>query len=202
MSDPRRTGTPGRRARVEEYVRPLYTELDGVDTFGRVEQVERRLTGLASGVEHDPGLLELLALFHGVVPRLGSLANGGRWQIFLRGLGLSQGDVARLRSALGRWAETPRTPEEELLHDAVLLERTGVRAAVSRLLAAGRRRVPLDRAMMQLDSGPEADRFRTAAGRELAAARQSVAVEWIAGLRDALAEEALAEPRAAERSAP
>lgn len=190
----------GQRARVEEYVRPLYTELDGVDTFGQVEQIERRLATLAAGVEHDPELLELMVLFHGVVARLGSLASGGRWQLFLRGLGLRDGEVARLRSALGRYAESPRTREEELLHDAVLLERTGVRAAVSRLLAAGRRRVELERALAQLDAGPDAERFRTAAGRDLAAARQAVAVAWIARLRASVAQEAVAGESSAERS--
>jgi hypothetical protein len=185
--------TPGRRARVEEYVRPLYTELDGVDTFSQVEEIERRLARLAPGVRHHPELLELMVLFHGVVARLGSLARGGRWQLFVRGLGLADGDVARLRSALGRYAESPRTPEEELLHDAVLLGRTGVRAVVTRLLAAGRRRAPLERALAQIDSGPDPERFRTPAGRELAVVRQSAAIDWIARLRASVAEEEIAE---------
>ncbi len=183
-----------RRARVEEYVRPLYTELDGVDTFGRVGQIESRLARLAVGVEHEPELLELMVLFHGVVPRLGSLASGGRWQLFVRGLGLPDSDVARLRSGLGRYEESPRTLEERLLHDAVLLERTGVRAAVSRLLLAGRRRLPLERALAQLDAGPDAERFRTAAGREIAAARQAGTSDWIVRLRAAVAEESAADP--------
>ncbi|NNL64788.1 MAG: hypothetical protein HKP30_00965 [Myxococcales bacterium] len=183
-------------------MRPLYTELDGVETFGQVGAIERRLARLAAGVEHDPQQLELMVLFHGVVGRLGSLAGGGRWQLFVRGLGLADSDVTRLRSALRRYAESPRTPEEKLLHDAVLLERTGVRAAVSRLLAAGRRRVPLERALAQIDAGPDPGRFCTAAGREIAAARQSVAVDWIARLRDSLAEEATAEESPAEGTEP
>ena len=59
------------RARVEQYVRPLYTELDGVETFSRVERLEERVAELAAGAAHDPRRLELLILFHGVVDRLG-----------------------------------------------------------------------------------------------------------------------------------
>ena len=171
------------RARVEEYVRPLHTELDGVETFSRVERLEHRLAELARDVDHDPRLLELLTLFHGVVDRLGSLAGGGRWQLFLRGLGLAPADVARLRSGLERFADEPRTVEEELLHDAVLLERCGVEAVLSRLLAAGRKRLPLDRALAQLDAGPEPGSFRSARGRRLASGRYCAAEEWLDDLR-------------------
>jgi hypothetical protein len=171
------------RARVEQYVRPLYTELDGVETFSRVERLEERVADLAVGAAHDPRRLELLILFHGVVDRLGSLANGGRWQLFLRGLGLAPAEIAALRAGLERYAGKPRTLEEELLHDAVMLERCGIEAALDRLLAAGRRRIPLDRALAQLDPGPEPERFRLAAGRRLAAQRYAAAERWIAGLR-------------------
>ena len=177
------------RVRVEEYVRPLHTELDGVETFSRVERLERRLIELARDVEHDGRLLELLTLFHGVVERLGSLATGGRWQLFLRGLALAPTDIARLRGGLERFADAPRTVEEELLHDAVLLERSGVEAAITRLLAAGRKRLPLDRALSQLDAGPEPSRFRSSRGRELAAVRHAAAESWIKDLTARLASE-------------
>lgn len=177
------------RARVEEYVRPLHTELDGVETFSRVGRLEDRLEDLARGVEHDAQRLELLVLFHGVVDRLGSLASGGRWQLFLRGLGLEAAEVARLRGGLERFADQPRTVEEELLHDAVLLERSGIEALLSRLLQAGRKRLPLERALTQLDAGPEPGRFRTARGRELAAARYQAAQDWLEELAQRVARE-------------
>jgi hypothetical protein len=177
------------RVRVEEYVRPLYTELDGVETFSRIERLEKRVAGLAAGAARDDVGLQLLILFHGVVDRLGSLASGGRWQIFLRGLGLEGGEIARLRAALERYAEEPRTVEEELLHDAVLLERCGIEAALARLLAAGRRRIPLDRALAQLDAGPEPARFHSAMGRRFAAGRHGAAQRWIAGLQHELERE-------------
>lgn len=177
------------RARVEEYVRPLYTELDGVETFGRVGELERRLAELAVGIEHQPELLELLTLFHGVVGRLGSLAPGGRWQLFLRGLGVPAVRVARLRRGLERLATRPQSAEERLLHDALLLERSGVGAVLSRLLAAGRKRLALDRALTQLDAGPEPERFHTRRGREIATQRHAVAMRWIGELRSLIAAE-------------
>lgn len=178
--------TPDWRARVEEFVRPLYTELDGVDTFGRVAEVEKRLRRLAGGIDHDPDLLQLLALFHGVVARLGSLAAGGRWQLFVGALGAPPEVVSRLRRGLERFGEAPATPEEALLHDAVLLERSGVRAALGRLLDAGRHRWTLERALAQLDAGPLPERFMTPRGREIAGERRRATASWIAHLETSL----------------
>ena len=180
---------PRLRVRVEEYVRPLYTELDGVDTFSQVTALERRLAVLSRNVAHDGERLELLVLFHGVVSRLGNLTAGGRWQLFLRGLGLEREAVLRLRAGLERFSTAPQTVEEALLHDAALLERAGVRASVARLLAAGRKRAPLDRALAQLDPGPDPERFLTPAGRALASARYAAAMGWIDHLRGLVAEE-------------
>lgn len=176
----------GWRTRIEESVRPLYTGLDGVDTFGRVAAVETRLRELAAGVDHDPELLELLVLYHGVVRRLGSLAAGGRWQLFLGGLGAPPELVARLRRGLERFLQAPANVEEALLHDAVLLESCGVRAALGRLLDAGRRRSTLDRALAQLDAGPAPESFHTARGRATAAVLRRATARWIAHLEASL----------------
>jgi hypothetical protein len=180
------------RGRVEEFVRPLYTELDGLDTFGRVAAIEARLERLAEGVEHDAVELALLTLFHGVVGRLGSLAPGGRWQLFLAGLGAPPPLVVRLRRGLSRLRAAPATPEEALLHDAVLLERCGVRAALERLLDAGRRRSSLDRALAQLDAGPGPESFHTRCGRALAGELQQAAARWLADLEERVAVEGAA----------
>jgi len=179
----------GWRLRIEELVRPLYTELDGVDTFGEVTALERRLELLAGGVEHDRDRLALLVLFHGVVPRLGSLATGGRWQLLLRGIGLETEAIRLLRAGLGRFLTNPRTAEEALLHDALLLARSGVRAAVTRLLAAGRKKTALDQALAQLDPGPEPGRFLTPLGKASARDRYRAASEWIEQLRGQISRE-------------
>jgi hypothetical protein len=179
------------RRRIEEMVRPLYAGLDGVQTFDRVERLRRHLAVLAGEPEEpvDAALLELLLLLHGVVDRLGSLGPGGRLDLFLRGLGLPEERVRRVRAGLGRLGEAPEGGEEQLLHDALLLERSGVSAAAERLLAAGRKRTPLARALVQLDPGPAEERYRTARGRALGAARRRAAAAWIEELRRQVAEE-------------
>jgi hypothetical protein len=182
--------TPETRKRVEQFVRPLYTGLDGVQTFDRVERLRRHVGTLREGgpaIEEE--LLELLLLFHGVVDRLGSLAPGGRLDLFLRGLDLPEDLIRRVRTSLGRFQEDPRGPEEGLLHDALLLESAGVAATAERLMAAGKKRVPLPRALAQLDPGPSAERYRTSRGAVLGGERRREAQEWIELLRRKVSEE-------------
>jgi hypothetical protein len=181
--------TPEARQGIEQFVRPLYAGLDGVQTFDRVERLRSRLAILRDGMAVDEDLLELLLLLQGAAERLGSLAAGGRLDLFLRGLGLPEGLSRRVRAGLGRFREDPRGPEEELLHDAVLLESAGVVAAAERLLAAGKKRTPLARALAPLDPGPPAERYRTSRGAALGAARRAEAEEWIADLRRKVSEE-------------
>ena len=179
--------TPEIRQRAEQFVRPLYAGLDGVQTFDRVERLRRRVAGLAEGLEVEGDLLELLLLFHGVVDRLGSLAPGGRLDLFLRDLGLPDALARRVRAGLGRIGEDPeegpKGPEEELLHDARLLESAGVAAVAERLMALGKKRTPLAKALSQLDPGPPPGRYRTPRGAALGASRRREAEEWIADLR-------------------
>src|SRR5262249_52035324 len=115
------------RRRIEEMVRPLYAGLDGVQTFDRVERLRRHLAAILELREGpvDEDLLEMLLLLHGVVDRLGSLAPGSRLDLFLRGLGLPEERVRRVRAGLGRLGEAPEGSEERLLHDALLLESSG-----------------------------------------------------------------------------
>ena len=181
--------TPETRQSVEQLVRPLYAGLDGVQTFDGVERLRARLALLKEGTAVDEDLLELLLLFHGAVERLGSLAAGGRLDLFLRSLDLPENLTRRVRAGLGRFREDPRGTEEELLHDALLLEAAGVAAAAERLMAAGKKRTPLARALVHLDPGPAPERYRTVRGAALGAARRREAEEWIAELRRKVVEE-------------
>ena len=181
--------TPDIRQRAEQFVRPLYAGLDGVETFDRVERLRQRVAGLAEDLDLDGDLLDLLLVFHGVVDRLGSLAPGGRLDLFLRDLGLADSLARRVRAALARIGEDPKGLEEELLHDALLLESAGVAATAQRLMALGKKRTPLARALAQLDPGPPAERYRTSRGAALGSARRQEAEEWIADLRRRIAAE-------------
>lgn len=203
---------PALGRRVEELVRPLYVGLDGAAGFDRVGRLRLHAAALARAPEADeppdgpeaeraarrpidPRLLELLILFHGVVDRLGSLGPGGRLDLFLRGAGVPEELSRRLRAGLGRLAAPgspaagPLSREEAVLHDALLLEGAGVAAAAERLMAAGKRRQPLARALAQLDPGAPPERYRTVAGRRLGAARRQAALAWIDDLRRRVAEE-------------
>ena len=183
---------PHLRRQVEQFVRPLYAGLDGVQTFDRVDRLRARIEAIRGHAAETPveeELLDLLLLLQGVTDRLGSLAPGGRLDLFLKGLGLSEGLVRRLRTGLGRLPDEPRGVEEELIHDALLLESSGVVAAAERLMAAGKKRTPVGKALAQLDPGPTAERYRTPRGAELGAARRREAEGWIADLRRRAAEE-------------
>jgi hypothetical protein len=180
---------PGVRRQAEQFVRPLYAGLDGVQTFGQVERLRARIAAIRGDLPADESLLELLVLFQGVTDRLGSLAPGGRLDLFLKGLGLADDLVRRARAGLGRLREDPRGREEELVHDALLLESAGVAAAAERLMAAGKKRTPLARALAQLDPGPPPERYRTPRAGALGAERRREAEQWIGELRRKVAEE-------------
>ena len=182
---------PEIRRQVEQLVRPLYAGLDGVQTFGQVERLRNRIAAIRGGIPLDEDLLDLLLLFQGVVDRLGSLAPGGRLDLFLKGLGLADALARRVRAGLGRLREDPKGPEEELVHDALLLEAAGVVAAAERLMAAGRKRTPVARALAQLDPGPAAERYRTSLARELGTERRQEAERWIEELRRKVAQEGI-----------
>jgi hypothetical protein len=181
------------RRRLEQYVKPLYAGLDGVQTFDRVDRLRAHVAALreegTGELPVDGILLELLLLLHGAVDRLGSLAAGGRLDLFLKGLDLPEELTRAARIGLGRFHEDPRRPEEELLHDALLLESAGVVATVERLMAAGKKRVALARALAQLDPGPAVERYRTPRGAVLGAARRKAAEGWIEDLRRRVAQE-------------
>lgn len=181
----------GVRRQAEQFVRPLYAGLDGVQTFGQVERLRSRIAAIRGEMTIDEELLELLLLLQGVVDRLGSLAPGGRLDLFLKGLGLADDLSRRVRAGLGRLREDPRGIEEELVHDALLLESAGVVATAERLMAAGKKRTPVARALAQLDPGPAAERYRTPRAGALGAERRREAELWIEELRRKVVEEGI-----------
>ena len=179
--------SPADRRRLEDLARPLYQGLDGADGWTAVGRIERTARWLGEGRSIDAATLEILAILHGVVERLGGTRPAGRLALALAALEEPPAPPVRLLGALRRWRYEPVTEEEKLLHDAFLLEQTGLAACLTRLLAAGRRRVPLERALGQLDPGPDSGRFVTSRGAEIAAARRARVSRWLEALEDELA---------------
>lgn len=171
-------------ARVIEYVKPLAVGLDGVTYYGDVERVHAACEKIAAGREDlDRDLLYLLAIFSGQEKWVSRFGHKSRTEIFLGSLGIEARKVAALWRGLGRLEGDPRTPEEEIVHDAVALESLGA-YGISRMLLDGYRE--------RLDFGETADAIdeaaksplRTEAGRALAAPRIAAMKEFSQRLRE------------------
>jgi hypothetical protein len=172
------------RARVIEYVKPLAVGLDGVTYYGDVERVRAASERIAADRENlDRDLLYLLAVFSGQEKWVSRFGHKSRTEIFLHSVGIDPRTVAALWRGLGRLERDPRTPEEEIVHDAVALESLGA-YGISRMLLDGYRE--------RLDFGETADAIdeasnvplRTDAGRSLAAPRIAAMKEFSQRLRE------------------
>jgi enoyl-CoA hydratase/carnithine racemase len=173
-----------RRRRILEFVKPLAAGLDGVTTFGEVERAvaaARRIAGDRDDV--DPDRLFLLAAFSGQERWSRQFGHGSRLELFLGSVGVSADEIRELRRALPRFERDPRSPEEEIVHDAVRLERIGA-YGIARLVARGHRE-GMDFAEVADELEAEAARdLRTPAGRELAAPRRDLMREFARRLRE------------------
>jgi hypothetical protein len=174
---------PDARRSIEEYVRPLAAGLDGVTNFGdvaRVAAASERIAFNRDGLDHD--LLFLLAVFSGQERWISRLGNASRTEIFLGTQGVPARTIRSLLKGLARFEQGPVTSEEEIVHDAVLLERMGAYGIVQ-LLAEGYRErsdfLEIARAIEQAASQP----LRTEAGERLAASRRATMLAFARDLR-------------------
>lgn len=172
------------RARIIEYVKPLAVGLDGVTYYGDVERVRAASEKIAAGREElDRDLLYLLAVFSGQEKWVSRFGHKSRTEIFLQSVGIDPRTIAALWRGLGRLERDPRTPEEEIVHDAVALESLGA-YGISRMLLEGYRE--------RLDFGETADAIdeaakvplRTEAGRALAVPRIAAMKDFSRRLRE------------------
>lgn len=172
------------RARVIEYVKPLAVGLDGITYYGDVERVRAASEKLAQGrTDLDADLLYLLAVFSGQEKWVSRFGHKSRTEIFLNSVGVDARRVAGLWRGLARLESDPRTPEEEIVHDAVALESLGA-YGISRMLLDGYRE--------RLDFGETADAIdeaakvplRTEAGRALALPRIAAMKDFSRRLRE------------------
>ena len=131
--------TPETRARIEEYVRPLAVGLDGMTNYGDVRRAVAASERIAAGREAvDRDLLYLLAVFSGQEKWVSRMGHRSRTELYLASLEVPARTVGALFRSLTRFDTAPKTPEEEIVHDAVRLDRLGA-YGVARILADGYR---------------------------------------------------------------
>lgn len=176
------------RRRVVEYVRPLAVGLDGVTNFGDVERTVAASARIASGrTDVDGDLLFLLALFSGPDRWVSRMGHRSRTEIFLASLGIPERTIHRLFRGLSRFQSKPASPEEEIVHDAVCLERLGAYGIARSLVEGYRERLEIAELAASLERTAELP-LLTPAGRALAEPRRAVMREFSKRLREELDE--------------
>jgi hypothetical protein len=173
-----------RRRGVEQYVRPIAVGLDGVTYFGDAERVVRAAERIAAEMGTlDRDLLYLLAMFSGQEKWVSRMGHRSRTEIFLASLRVSQSATRALFRGLSRFDTDPKTPEEEVVHDAVRLEGLGATGIARRLIEGYRERQDF---LEMADAIEEAARkpLRTESGRALAEPRRETMRQFAATLRE------------------
>jgi len=174
------------RARVLDFVRPLSVGIDGVTNFGFVErrlrisdflEREEGKSRAAGGAGADPARLFLLGAFAGL-PSARRITPDSREELLLRSLHLPFEEISYLSRSLSRLESSPESPEERIVHDAMLLESVGA-YGVTRLLVAGAREgMTLAEMAGEIEEKMASARFATNAGRRLAADRVAFATQF------------------------
>jgi hypothetical protein len=169
------------RAAILDFVRPLSVGLDGVTNFG---YVERRLKisedfferGRETGdtAEANSDRLFLLCMFAGL-PTGRRITRDNREGLLLRSLHLPLEEIRILVSSLSRIESDPQSPEEKIVHDAMLLESVGAYGVTQLLVAGSRERMTLEEMAREIAERMAAARFATPAGHRLAADRVAFA---------------------------
>lgn len=176
------------RRAIVEYVRPLAVGLDGVTNFGDVERAVAASDAIASErTDVDRDRLFLLAVFSGQERWVSRMGHRSRTELFLSSIGVEPGDVAALFRSLPRFASDPRTPEEEIVHDAVLLDRLGAYGIARSLVEEYRERSDIAETAAAIEEAARLE-LKTARGREIARPRKAAMQEFAARLRAELRE--------------
>ena len=191
------------RERILDFVRPLSVGIDGVTNFGFVE---RRLRisdfleseeggGEAAGAGRaDPTRLFLLAAFAGL-PSARRITPDGREALLLRSLQIPFEEISSLALSLSRFESSPESPEEKIVHDAILLESVGAYGVTQLLVAGARERMTLAEMAQEIAEKMESARFATPAGRRLASDRVAFATLFARKLAEEAGEFEAVAPR-------
>ncbi len=185
------------KARILDFVRPLSVGLDGMTNFGFVERrlkvAERFLEGEerearpAGVAPASPDRVFLLAAFAGL-PSTRRITPDGREGLLLRSLSLSLEEISSLSLSLSRVESAPATPEERIVHDAMLLEGVGAYGVTQVLVAGARERMTLAEMAGEISARMASARFVTETGRRIAAERVAVATLFARRLAEEAAE--------------
>jgi hypothetical protein len=174
----------GARERITEYVKPLAVGLDGVTYYGDVERIVAASQRIAAGRgDVDPELLYLLAVFSGQEKWVSRFGHKSRTEIFLSSLGVEPRRIAALWRGLARLEREPRTPEEQVVHDALRLEELGAYGITRRLLEGYRERMDFAEMADAIEEATAAP-LLTDAGRALAGPRIAAMKEFSKRLRE------------------
>jgi hypothetical protein len=169
------------RERILDFVRPLSVGIDGVTNFGFVERRSKisedffergRGTGDTAAANSDR--LFLLCMFAGL-PTARRITHDSREDLLLRSLRIPFEEIRILVSSLSRIESDPESPEERIVHDAMLLESVGAYGVTQLLVAGARERMTPAEMALEIAEKMSAARFATEAGRRLAADRVAFA---------------------------
>ena len=171
------------RKSILDFVRPLSVGIDGVTNFGFVER-RLRISDFLEGEERrgdaagkagaDPARLFLLGAF-AALPSARRITPDGREALLLRSLHIPFEEISSLSLSLSRLESSPESPEERIVHDAMLLESVGAYGVTQLLVAGARERMTLAEMAQEIEEKMESARFATEAGRRLAADRVAFA---------------------------
>ena len=176
------------RERIAEYVKPLAVGLDGVTYYGDVERIVAASAKIAGEREDlDRDLLYLLAVFSGQERWVSRFGHKSRTEIFLSSVGAEPRRVAALWRGLARLERDPRTPEEQIVHDAVRLEELGAYGIARRLVEGYRERMEFGEIADAIEEATVPP-LKTAEGRALAETRIAAMKEFARRLRAEYAE--------------
>lgn len=174
---------PEFRRSIEEYVRPLASGLDGVTHFGDVARVvaaAERIAGDRQDLDRD--LLYLLAVFSGQEKWISKMGNASRTEILLKSRGVAGKTIRVLFKGLSRFETAPRTPEEEVVHDALLLERMGAYGVLRLVEEARRERADFPEIARSIEEAAAVP-LRTDAAEALARPRRAAMLAFARSLR-------------------
>jgi hypothetical protein len=175
---------PKTKERVIEYVKPLAVGLDGVTNFGDVRRAVMAADAISNAREDvDRDLLFLLAVFSGQEKWISRMGHRSRTELFLASEGFGGKTVAALFRSLTRFDSDPRTAEEEIVHDAVRLDRMGAYGVARSLVEEYRERSDVPEMAEAIEEASEIP-LRTEQARLLGEARRRTMREFAERLRE------------------